>query len=199
MVLTWSAILEWMHSEDSGNDSGATSEFFERPKLGYCFHFDDCRECHVPITLKISDPGLWGGPGNSKLYGSFQIANFWKFSYLFFQKFMRSSDCAEIDDLLNRLEMVSKIGEIFNRSTNTMFLYFHRSLAQVYFESAFDEFSLERVEYFIECLEDGANFVKAAKHCAVEDLREAFREEMHLLIQEVRFISVEETFNEAYF
>uniref|UniRef100_A0AC34GJA3 WASH complex subunit 7 central domain-containing protein n=1 Tax=Panagrolaimus sp. ES5 TaxID=591445 RepID=A0AC34GJA3_9BILA len=100
-------------------------------------------------------------------------------------KFIKASDCVEIDDLLSRLEMLSKIGEIFQRSTNTTFLYFHRSLAQVYFESAFEDYPLERIEYFLECLEDGAKFLKNAKHCDSEDLKLNFREEIQQLIQEL--------------
>uniref|UniRef100_A0AC35GGP7 WASH complex subunit 4 n=1 Tax=Panagrolaimus sp. PS1159 TaxID=55785 RepID=A0AC35GGP7_9BILA len=131
-------------------------------------------------TLMIAENAMAKSPTKSQIFicgVSLEIGNY--------TKFIKASECLEIDDLLSRLETLSKIEEIFYRSTNTTFLYFHRSLAQIYFESAFEDYPLERIEYFCECLEDGSKFLKNAKHCDSEDLKKNFREEIQQLIQDL--------------
>lgn len=56
----------------------------------------------------------------------------------------------EVDELMTRLDTISNIGLILNRVTDCSFIYWHRTLASVYFERVFDDnLPIENIEVFL--------------------------------------------------
>ena len=59
-----------------------------------------------------------------------------------FQKNFRLAEVIEVDELLQRIDSIINIGFLFKRVSDCSFLYWHRSLCTVYFESIFQDYTI---------------------------------------------------------
>ena len=104
-----------------------------------------------------------------------------------YAKSMRAMDCMELDDLLSRLEAVESIGSIFKRVTDCSFLYWHKSLIEIYMENIFtdQQYLVDQIPFLIDAIQDGANYLKHVKHDSAEKIEKQYREEVYELIEKV--------------
>ncbi|CAD5216482.1 unnamed protein product [Bursaphelenchus xylophilus] len=100
-------------------------------------------------------------------------------------KNLRTSEILEIDEILVRLDSISMIGDIINRVTDCSFLYFHRSIANIYFESLITmESNADGVKKFFNALDDSSAIIQHCRHKPVDKIVDDFREDIFASVEE---------------
>jgi hypothetical protein len=84
--------------------------------------------------MKLASISLGHSPTKSRLF----ICGF-ALELAHYTKNFRLAEVIEIDELFQRLDAISNIGLLFKRVTDCSFMYWHRSLCSVYFDSLFED------------------------------------------------------------
>lgn len=58
------------------------------------------------------------------------------------QKFFRSAEVAEVEELLRKMRAIITLNAAVRRSTDCSFLFWHRTISGIYFKSLFEDSSL---------------------------------------------------------
>uniref|UniRef100_A0A1I7XQL9 MYND-type domain-containing protein n=1 Tax=Heterorhabditis bacteriophora TaxID=37862 RepID=A0A1I7XQL9_HETBA len=82
-----------------------------------------------------------------------------------YKKIMRGTDTIQLDGLLNRLETLCRPRDLVDRVTNCSFLFFHRDLIDIYWDTLADRMpSTEYIGYFMFALSDCIFFVTRSQY-----------------------------------
>jgi hypothetical protein len=105
----------------------------------------------------------------------------------------------EIDRIIDLLKQIGDIGRIIDRVTDCSFIYWHRSLLTVYFDSLIDHLNepnrisvsmeinpgINYFQYFFDAINDSCHIVAATRHTSSNDALCNYRQEIYQMLETV--------------
>uniref|UniRef100_A0A914VWE5 WASH complex subunit 7 n=1 Tax=Plectus sambesii TaxID=2011161 RepID=A0A914VWE5_9BILA len=102
-----------------------------------------------------------------------------------YTKLFRPNDVTDMENLVGHLWTVSTLGRALERVSDCSFLYWHRSLLPVYFESLIhDSAECQRVVYFFDAINDSTKIIDAVRHAPTSVALEYFQREIFTVFEQ---------------
>lgn len=126
----------------------------------------------VISALSVAEIALSGAVSRDRL-----IVTGIALEFACYTKTFRPEDMEVSDDALTRMDTLLNIGRTLSRICNCSFLFWHRPLISIYFESLMEESTTCSTLFFI-ALSDVETVLSSCRHAAVDGIYEKFRNEI---------------------